>query len=401
MVDIEKLEKVRGMTARELMEEYGLSENRAYNLKTSVRPDRYEVLADNRLTSKEMTEKLGLSMGYVGSCRSALTSTGLADRKEASQRKIIDKDVGKRTVSFLEKKPSSLAEIEDGVVGFYNGALYQKKIGSIGPDKHKIYYVKGREELARKELEKRLAEPEKLVLEVLTRPMPLENLCKENKLSNEYLSRLVREGKINRVKSFNGGKKGEKYCILEKDHVYKPGQEQQMADLIIQGIAQKNPKPSKMNKNDKRSLTNSIKGLQKPLFEIVHDCYLPKVFKPERIEMEKVEYDNKVISETMRNLKKIIKDFGLEVITQEDMVKYIGVLSGYGLLDNNAYEIRKEQFFDTVDYRTSVENVIQWNSPKLKNNDFPDKDIMLPVGNYEENLERVEKEVELFLKYSK
>lgn len=387
MVDIGKLEKARGMTAKELAKEYDLSENKARILKISLTPDRYEFLADNRLTFKEMREKLGFSYAYTTSCRSALTSTGFADRKEVWQRKTKDRGISKNVVRFLDKNPSSISAVEGGVAGFYMGALYSnKRIGSMGPDKHKIYYVIGREELARKELEKKLAEPEELVLSALTEPMEINDLY--NKVPSDDVLRLEREGKIIRVKSVYGGKRGEKYRILQGDHFYKAGQEQQMAELIIEKI----PEPTEMSNGDKHALTSSLKRL-KPVFEIVHSYYAPKFVKVARFD--------KVASETMENLKKFVKDFGIEVETQEDLVKYIGVLSSYGLLDNNAYEIRKERFSDGTDYKTHIENVIQWNSPKLKNKNFADKDLISTVGYGEEDLETAEKGVEISLKYSK
>jgi hypothetical protein len=192
-----------------------------------------------------------------------LIKCGLADKKVSK--------VKKRLEEFLDGKPHNIYEIRENVEGFYPEALYQnEEVASVGPKNQRLYYLKNQKKIAEKELDKRLDKSDELVLSALTKPMTVTELSKAAKTTYDRILILEYEGKLLRARHFYGGKKKEKTLLLEKDHLYKPGQEQGVADLVIQKIQSL----GELSRAEKYSITGSVKTLPKPISEIVHRSYV-------------------------------------------------------------------------------------------------------------------------------
>jgi hypothetical protein len=268
MIEKEELAKLREMDTRELSDHFGISNIKiAGSLKAAINPRRYEVLTDNRKTGQEMAHDIGTERRTVYSYRNLLKKYGIVDKGEL----ISENSVISRLKKFLDKKPSDIYEIRKNVEGLYPDALYQnEEVTSIGPKNQRLYYLKNQKKIAEKELDKRFDKSDKLVLSALTKPMTVTELSKAAKTTYDYILMLESEGKLLRARRFCGGKKEKKIWLLEKDYAYKPGQEQDVANLVIQKIQSL----GKLSRAEKQSITGSIKALPKSISEIAHRSYV-------------------------------------------------------------------------------------------------------------------------------
>ncbi len=264
MVEKEELAKLREMDSKGLDDYFRISNiKKAGTLKAAIDPRRYEVLTDENKTTKEMAGELKCKIPAATSYRYLLIKYGLADKKVSK--------VKKRLEEFIGGKPRNIYEIRENVEGFYPDALYQnEEVASVGPKNQRLYYLKNQKKIAEKELDKRFDKSDKLVLSALTKPMTVTELSKAAKTTYDYILMLESEGKLLRARRFCGGKKEKKIWMLEKDYVYKPGQEGDVADLVIQKIQSL----GKLSRAEKQSITGSVKALPRPISEIAHRSYV-------------------------------------------------------------------------------------------------------------------------------
>jgi ribosomal protein L29 len=308
MIGEDRLKELRGMTTAELAEEYNTPKVKAMMLKKAIQPGYFEILSNNNLTIFEMVEKFKseISKEYVESTvnelRSGLTRFGLADKKV--KRASPNRNIYKQTLEFLHLNPSKISKIRKNVKGFRAPNFYQhKKIASVGPWGHKIYYLKEEESIVFPKIEKLLDEipthmSEEKILNAVTKPISIEDLCKQIELSEQCTCKIIHDLEMNeklvRVRRFSVGKRSEKACILKKDYVYKPGEEQEMANLIIPKITSE----MTMYYHTKSKLTYSFRrNLRKPLFEIVHASYMSKSKFP--VKIPEMGSGSKIIYETI------------------------------------------------------------------------------------------------------
>jgi hypothetical protein len=260
----EELAKLREMDSKGLADYFRISSiKKTGTLKAAINPRRYEVLSDENKTTKEMAEELECKRSAATSYRYLLIKYGLADKKVSK--------VKKRLEEFIDGKPRNIYEIRENVEGFYPDALYQnEEVASVGPKNQRLYYLKNQKKIAEKELDKRLDKSDELVLSALTKPMTVKELSKAAKTTYDYILILECEGKLLRARRLCGGKKEKKIWLLEKDYLYKPGQEGNVADLVIQRIQSL----GELSRAEKQSITGSVKTLPKPISEIVHRSYV-------------------------------------------------------------------------------------------------------------------------------
>jgi predicted transcriptional regulator/DNA-binding transcriptional ArsR family regulator len=279
------LEELRKMSSKELARYFNLSLYEAYRLKGALRPERYNVLADNTLTISDMAKKLGIKSSTVEQYRKRLTKLGLAERK------IEHKGIRRQVREILDGNPLTFREIREKVEGVYPAVLYQEDIVSIGPKRKRLYCLKGQENLAYSRLLKMLAKPsnrllskEELLLNTLSEPMSYKDLTEKAGLcSSDIISRLLRyletNEKIRRFKLCQGGTVRGKFTTYElfgnlanQLYFYKPGQEKDVAGLIIQNI----PPKEKMDVSMRKTLTHILKRcVPKPVFYMVYMYYTP------------------------------------------------------------------------------------------------------------------------------
>lgn len=140
--------------------------------------------------------------------------------------------------------------------------------------------MKGQEDIAYSRLKKvseELSRGAHRVLDAITEPMTYENLKEKVGWSKRYLSRLVRdlevEGKLMRVRIPKNYITSELFGnLVNQLYLYKPGQEEDMASLIIQKL----PPREKMDRYTKQVLTNRLKRyVPKSVFKIVYLYYTP------------------------------------------------------------------------------------------------------------------------------
>jgi len=259
----ELLSKLREMNSPQIAEFFHMPSKKAGDLKTAIAPKRYIDLTDHNKTAKEIAEKLGYKETTVNSHRYLLIKYDLDNRKTS--------DVKNSLIKFL-RKPRSKQEIKEK--GFNTDAVYRYgEITSVGPKNRRLYYLKGQKKTAENELERRIDERDELVLNVLTEPMSVNELCRRAKTNYNHILILESEGKLLRARnvysSKKSGEKGKEVWLLKKDHLYKPGQEQDVADIIIQRIHSM----GNLSQAEKSSLTWYARKLPKPIFEIVHKSY--------------------------------------------------------------------------------------------------------------------------------
>lgn len=379
MVDEERLKQLRCMSNDELAKEFDMNPGNTYLLKRIIQPDCIGILNDSNLTSSQRQKKL-LEMGVKAKMDSIRELQLFIDNKQVCERITLNKGATAEILKFLDNNPSTFPQIKENVKGFYKGAIsLNKKIASIGPYRKRLYYLKEQEnkimpiiKLRLKEHEITKSETEELILEKLTKPMDYESLEKEVELSssrlNYYTNKLIRKEKLKRISSFLIGKKHSgsihgRSALLEKSYLYKVGQEKEMADIIIQKI------PNEMDSRCKVSLTAYLKKkLPKPVFDIVHDSYTQKLLPKEFFETKSDFFKTDFI----HIMSDITKDFGLNFKNWSEMEKSCKVLNEYGLLEKNAYEIKKHGGYDTI----------IWKSPKLKNKNFADSDTVVSKSSF-------------------
>jgi hypothetical protein len=264
----EELAKLREMDSKGLDDYFRISNiKKAGTLKAAINPRRYEVLTDKSKTIQEMADELDVEKRTVYSYRNLLIRYGFADKREL----ILENSVISRLKKFLDKKPSDIYEIRKGVKGFYPEALqHNRKIASIRSENQRLYYLKEQEKIAKKELKRRVDGRDELVLSALTRPMPIVELQKSAKTTYKRILNLEEKKKLLRARRVCGGKRRERIWLLEKDFMYKPGQEQDVADLVIQKIES----IEELNGPAKSSITQRIqKALPEPIYSIVYQSY--------------------------------------------------------------------------------------------------------------------------------
>ena len=224
----------------------------------------------------------------------------------ASKRESVRREIRR----FLSYNPRKVFEIRDNVPGFYYWALYKdKEVSFFGTKRNRVYYLKKQEDMVYTKIEEALrTKPPRrtlespiqlkkvnMILEKLTKPTDVEGLTKltgltECQLSNP-LSYLENQKKIIRTKRMYAGRKGERAHVLRTDHLYQPGQEKDMANLIIERTVQEiNLLKELKNKDknvqritslmdlsaeDKRVLSQSIRdNLPEKVYGFVHDSYI-------------------------------------------------------------------------------------------------------------------------------
>jgi predicted transcriptional regulator len=325
------LEELRKMSSKELARYFNLSLYEAYRLKGALRPERYNVLADNTLTISNMAKKLGIKSSTVRKYRKRLTKLGLAERK------IENKGIRKRVREILDGNSLTFREIREKVEGMYPAVLYQEDIVSIGPKRKRLYCLKGQESLAYSRLLKMLAKPskEELLLNALSEPMSYKDLTEKAGLcSSDIISRLLRyletNEKIRRFKLCQGGTVRGKFTTYElfgnladQLYFYKPAQEKDVAGLIIQNI----PPKEKMDVSMRKTLTRILKRcVPKPVFYMVYTYYTPLVYDILML----IVSQNRGIT-----LKEILDSSEYYQLRENDVKKYLKVLENGGMIEQN------------------------------------------------------------------
>lgn len=177
-----------------------------------------------------------------------------------------DRSKAKLVRDYLRNNPATLEEIKENIEGIKNQDIlqqvhhYYKSIGAVGPRKYKVYHLFGQEESAKKKLEEILAQRvsfeeqfEQNLLQLLNRPMEVSELLSNFK--SEYffensLKALEKKDKIRKLRKIGLTRFSGKISVVLQNGswIYKPGQEEMVADFILSTFP------------DKMEITSRLKG---------------------------------------------------------------------------------------------------------------------------------------------